>query len=415
MNVYQSFVNILCVRTFIYPSTVVSLAVSMVNMSVKKIISVRTFKFILAVLPLLILLSFNRKPTVLLPELQTIRTVVIDAGHGGKDPGCHGGSSLEKTVCLNMALHLGNFIKENYPSINVVFTRDKDVFIELDERAHIANQANADLFICIHANSASPSAYGVETYVLGLHKTDAQAKIADRENSTIYLEDDKGEKYKELEISPDLIIARQLQLSVFLDQSILFAGKLQGEFKGLGRYDRGVKQAGFLVLYKTTMPSVLIETGFLTNPEEERFLADTSNQRKMSRSMFNAFVKYKETLEGVDNQTNTTNRTVVNGTKPAQTVKVTAATLAPVVFKIQIETSPTSVPPKAARFKGLEVFEYKQDNLFKYTVGAFEGDFNAANNYKNELRENGFSNAFVVAFQNGERISLEKAIKLAKK
>lgn len=361
------------------------------------------------------------------PQLQTIKTVVIDAGHGGKDPGCHGSSALEKVVCLNMALKLGQFIKENYPAINVVFTRDKDVFIELDERAHIANQANADLFICIHANSASPSAYGVETYVLGLHRTDAQAKIAERENSTIYLEDDKGDKYKDLQMSPDLIIARQLQLSVFLDQSILFAGKLQEEFKALNRYDRGVKQAGFLVLYKTTMPSVLIETGFLTNPEEERFLSDTTNQRKMSRAMFNAFERYKNTLEGVDQQTSGGNRTAINPTKSTENnsnsssnstniaPKVTASTLSPVIFRVQIETSPSPFPINSARFKGLEVYEYKQDNLFKYAVGQFESDFEGANKFKNQLRENGFKNAFVVAFQNGERISLEKAIKLAQK
>ncbi len=134
-----------------------------------------------------------------------IRTVVIDAGHGGKDPGCHGASSQEKSVCLSMALELGRSIKKNFPEVKVVYTRDKDVFIELDERARIANKANADLFICIHANSASATAFGTETYVLGLHRTDAQAKIADRENSTIYLEADKGEKYKDFDLSPDAL------------------------------------------------------------------------------------------------------------------------------------------------------------------------------------------------------------------
>ena len=122
--------------------------------------------------------------------------VVIDAGHGGKDPGCNGAHSNEKTVCLNMALALGDLIKKNYPEIKVVYTRDKDVFVELDERAKSANRNNADLFICIHANSAGPAAYGAETYVLGLHRTESQQKIAERENSTIYLEDDGGEKYK---------------------------------------------------------------------------------------------------------------------------------------------------------------------------------------------------------------------------
>ncbi|HLP54500.1 MAG TPA: N-acetylmuramoyl-L-alanine amidase [Fluviicola sp.] len=381
----------------------------------------RIFKWTLAAVPLVLLFSFGETQLKqkLDAELQTIKTVVIDAGHGGKDPGCHGASAHEKNVCLSMALILGKQIKAKYPNIKVVYTRDKDVFVELDERARIANKANADLFICIHANSASPSANGTETFVLGLHKTDAQAKIADRENSTIYLEDDKGEKYKDFDMSPDAIIARQLQLSVFLDQSILFAGKLQAEFKGIGRYDRGVKQAGFLVLYKTTMPSVLIETGFLTNPDEEKFLADTTGQKKMAGAMFTAFEKYKNELEGIDEKTGGGKQTAPAGgneKEPATADKTPEKTTSSkVIFRVQVETSDTKIATNSARFKGLSVYEYKQDNLYKYTIGSFENDLSAANKYKNELREKGFSNAFVVAFQNGERISLEKAIKLAEK
>lgn len=373
--------------------------------------TLRILKWTLALLPLLTVFSFVRTDDKDDTGFDTIKTVVIDAGHGGKDPGCHGASTHEKKVCLAMALQLGKQIKANYPGIKVVFTRDKDVFIELDERARIANKANADLFICIHANAASASAYGTETYVLGLHKTDAQARIADRENSTIYLEADKGEKYKDFDLSPDAIIARQLQLSVFLNQSILFADKLQKEFKSIGRYDRGVKQAGFLVLYKTTMPSVLIETGFLTNPEEEKFLADSTGQYKMAGAMFAAFEKYKSDLEGVDQQTASGKKAVKE--EPKELPREAGGPA--IVFRVQVETSETRIPATASRFKGLKVHEYKQDNLFKYTIGAFENNFAEANRYKTELREKGFSNAFVVAFQNGERISLEKAIKLAKK
>lgn len=342
-----------------------------------------------------------------------IKTVVIDAGHGGKDPGCHGAAANEKLVCLSMALKLGNAIKAKYPGIKVIYTRDKDVFVELDERAKIANRAKADLFICIHANSASPAAFGTETYVLGLHRTESQAKIADRENSTIYLEADKGEKYKDFDLSPDAIIARQLQLSVFLDQSILFASKLQQEFKKLGRYDRGVKQAGFLVLYKTTMPSVLIETGFLTNSGEEKFLGENDGQIRMANAMFSAFEKYKSDLEGVSL---VTNKPIIEEVPeaPKQNLPTTVeANKELVTFRIQIETSEVKLAKNAARFKGFEVMEYQQDGFFKYTTGQFENDFKAANTYKNELRQKGFPNAFVVAFQNGERINLEKAIKLA--
>ncbi len=348
--------------------------------------------------------------------LSVIKTVCIDAGHGGKDPGCHGASSNEKTVCLNIALKLGAKIKSTFPGIKVIYTRDTDVFVELDDRAKIANKNKADLFICIHANSAAAGAFGAETYVLGLHRTESQQKIAERENSTIYLEADGGEKYKDFDLSPDALIARQLQLAIFLDQSISFASKLQGEFKKLGRSDRGVKQAGFLVLYKTTMPSVLIESGFLTNPEEERFLSDTLSQTKMADAMFVAFQKYKNELEGVDE---------MKGVKP--TVPFVLQNNTPVIvndpvvvkddkvtFRVQIETSETKVPLNSSRFKGVPVWEYQQDKLYKYTAGTFENDYEGATKFKNEMREKGFQYAFVVAFQNGERISLDKAIKLAK-
>ncbi|MCO5259075.1 MAG: N-acetylmuramoyl-L-alanine amidase [Crocinitomicaceae bacterium] len=344
-----------------------------------------------------------------------IKTVVIDAGHGGKDPGCHGAHSNEKTVCLNIALQLGEFIKKTYPEIKVIYTRDKDVFVELDERARIANKNNADLFICIHANSAAPTAYGVETYVLGLHRTESQQKIAERENSTIYLEDDGGQKYKNFDLSPDAIIARQLQLSVFLDQSINFASKLQGEFKSLGRFDRGVKQAGFLVLYKTTMPSVLIETGFLTNVQEENFLAKSENQKKMAESMFKAFRKYKNELEGIHVENSVTEqKTTVENQPITNTSNNSTDEKDKVIFKIQIQTSQKKLSLTSNEFKNLQIFEYKQDGLYKYATGHFVNDFKSANDYKNKLRKEGFEYAFVIAFFNGMRIDIEKAIKLAK-
>ena len=409
----------------------------------------------------------------------SIKTVVIDAGHGGKDPGCHGSSAFEKNVCLSMAIKLGAMIKKNYPQIKVIYTRDTDVFVELDERAKIANRNKADLFICIHANSAGEAVFGVETYVLGLHKTEAQQLIAERENATIYLEEDKGAKYKDFDLSPDAIIARQIQLSVFLDQSISLASKVQEEVKKLGRSDRGVKQAGFLVLYKTTMPSILIETGFLTNLNEEKFLNDTINQLKMSNAMFDAFESYRNELEGitvpklkekqkepeeikqvkanpfVKDETTTNDKTDVKPKPKVETVVLPKPkveekmveepnkTVAPVVevkqvevnktnsqtetsqknniekdkviFRVQIETSDKKISLTDARFKGVQVFEYQQDKLYKYAAGNFEGDIKTARNYKNELIKLGFNSPFIVAFFNGERIILEKAIKLAEK
>jgi N-acetylmuramoyl-L-alanine amidase len=355
----------------------------------------------------------------------TIKTVCIDAGHGGKDPGCHGSSANEKTVCLQIALKLGAKIKDAYSNINVIYTRDTDVFVELDDRAKIANRNNADLFICIHANSASPAAYGTETFVLGLHRAESQQKIADRENSTIYLEDDKGAKYKDFDMSPDAIIARQLQLSIFLDHSINFASKLQTEFKQIGRFDRGVKQAGFLVLYKTTMPSVLIETGFLTNPSDETFLKTPDTQNKIAGAMFEAFQKYKAELEGVDvlkgdkkpNSVNPTKNTEGNNeSQYLNSAQANPAKKSVIIFKVQLETSDKKVSLSTQKYAGIKVEEEKDGATYKYVTGNFEGDFTAANTLKNELRKKGFVNAFVYATENGNRIPLEDGMrKLNKK
>ncbi len=346
---------------------------------------------------------------------QGIKTVVIDAGHGGKDPGCHGGFAHEKIVCLEMALKLGAKIKTKYPEINVIYTRKTDVFVELIDRANIANKANADLFICIHANAGSSSAYGTETYVLGLHRTEAQQRVMERENSIIALEDDKGAKYKDFDLSPDAIIQLQLQGAVYLNHSIEFAEYLQKEFKKIGRYDRGVKQAGFLVLYKTTMPSVLIETGFLPNPTEEKFIGSTEGQEKMSSAMFRAFENYKNQMEG---KTVSAGHVEVVEKTPDTQIKEQTAPIADssgLVFRVQIETSDRKIAVNSSRFQGLDVFEYQENNIFKYCTGTFKNDLAGAKNYKNELIEKGFNHAFVAAFLNGERISIEKAIKLAEK
>ena len=340
-----------------------------------------------------------------------IRTVVIDPGHGGQDPGCHGNHSKEKEVTLSIGLKLGSFIENRYPSIKVIYTRKTDVFIELDERAAIANRNNADLFICIHANAGPTTAFGAETYVLGLHKTEAQGKIAERENASIEFEENADKRYEKL--SADAIIARQLQLSVFLDHSIEFAARIQNKFVTLGRSNRGVRQAGFLVLYKTTMPSVLIETGFLTNVDEEKFLADSANQVKMANSIFEAFNEYKLYYE------NANQSVVIEKTEPIDygipdPVVENAGDANQVVFRVQIVTSKENLSLNDQRFKGITVWEYFSNDLYKYTAGVFT-NVEDANKLKNELRAKGFENAFVVAFQGKERITVENAIKLLEK
>jgi len=351
-----------------------------------------------------------------------INTVVIDAGHGGKDPGCHGGFAHEKEVCLSMALKLGKRIKENYPHINVVYTRQTDVFVELIERANIANKANADLFICIHANSGASSAYGTETYVLGLHRTESQQKVMERENAIVSLEDDKGAKYKAFDLTADAMIAIQLQQNVNLNNAIKFAQFLQKEFKGIGRSDRGVKQAGFLVLYKTAMPSVLIETGFLTNPNEERFLGNVQGQDQMAKAMFDAFVSYKSQYEG-----KTITSPVIPPNPPKEPIASEPKPVIPkeegtnktptneVFFSVQILSSDSKVPLSSPKFKGLKVYEYRQNDVFKYYSGIFIKDLSGAKKYREEMVAKGFSSAFVIAFSGEERVSIEKAIKLAEK
>lgn len=344
-----------------------------------------------------------------------LKTVVIDPGHGGKDPGAIGKMMKEKDLVLTVSLKLGALIKEHFPDVKIIYTRDKDEFIELFQRAKIANSNNADLFISIHANAVESTApYGTETFVLGLHKSEAQRKVAERENATIYLEDDGGDKYKNFDMSPDAIIARQLMLGVYLNQSINFASMIQKEFTSLGRNNRGVKQGGLIVLYNTTMPAVLVELGFLSNVNEEKYMSTKEGQDKLTKSIFDAFVKYKSYVDGVDylitHPVKNENKTELIKTTPEPEIDAND-----VVFRVQIETSRTKLSKDNPRFKGNNVFEYMQDGLYKYTVGAHKNDFEAANQLKNELRNNGFEFAFVVAFQGSERINLEKAIKLASK
>jgi N-acetylmuramoyl-L-alanine amidase len=228
-----------------------------------------------------------------------IRTIVIDAGHGGHDTGCLGSDSREKDVALKMALKLGKLIEANCPDVNVVYTRKTDVFIPLIERANIANRAKADLFICIHLNSGPKAAFGAETFVMGLHKSDDNLNVAKRENAAILLEDNYEKNYDGFDPnSPEANIIFSLYQNQFMQQSLSFAAKIQKQFKeNSKRHARGVKQAGFLVLYKTAMPSVLIESGFLTNDGDQRFLNSDAGQASMASSIYRAFKLYKSELE----------------------------------------------------------------------------------------------------------------------
>jgi len=233
-------------------------------------------------------------------NLYKIKTVVIDAGHGGHDAGCLGTHSKEKEVTLAIALKLGKYFEDNYPNIKVVYTRKTDEFVDLFERANIANRAKADLFISLHCNSsANKAAFGSETYAMGLHVSEANLNVAKRENSVILLEDNYEKNYDGFDPkSTEAYIIFSLYQNVNIDKSLFLASKVQDQFTTkLKRYNRGVKQAGFIVLYKTNMPSVLIESGFLSNKNEEEFLTSEDGQENIAKSIYLAFKAYKEELE----------------------------------------------------------------------------------------------------------------------
>jgi N-acetylmuramoyl-L-alanine amidase len=232
-----------------------------------------------------------------------LKRVVIDAGHGGKDPGTHGHFSNEKDIALAIALELGAIINKHLPDVEVIYTRKDDTFLELEERANIANKHNADVFISIHCNSAgNKEVHGTETFIMGLHKNAQNLEVAKRENSVILLEDDYEQKYEGFDPnSAESYIVFSLMQSAFLQNSLQLADKVEHQFKKrVGRKSRGVKQAGFVVLWRTAMPSILIETGFISNEAEEKYLNDKLGQTYVASGIFRAFRDYKMELEAMN-------------------------------------------------------------------------------------------------------------------
>jgi N-acetylmuramoyl-L-alanine amidase len=233
-----------------------------------------------------------------------IKTVVIDAGHGGKDPGTHGLVTKEKDIALKIALEVGKLIKSNIPGVKVVYTRSTDIFIPLNERANIANRNKADLFMSIHcnANANSKAIYGTETYVMGLHKSEDNLEVVNRENAVVLQEDNYEENYDGFDPnSPVANIVFSNYQNAFLENSLKFAQLVENQFKNkAGRKSRGVKQQGFIVLWKTTMPSVLIEAGYLTNKEEEAYLNTQQGRSYIASAIYRAFKEYKQAVESDD-------------------------------------------------------------------------------------------------------------------
>lgn len=366
-----------------------------------------------------------------------LRKVVIDAGHGGSDPGNLGTGRYkltEKDITLDVALRLGAYIEEHYPEVEIVYTRKDDSFPTLKRRVEIANTSDADLFISIHCDAFTKStARGSSTFVMGMHKTQESLRVAMKENAAIYKEENYEGNYSFDPNDPDTYIALTLRQNAYLDQSLLLSSMIQDQFRErVGRVDRGVKQAGFYVISFTTMPSVLVEMGFLTNPEEEDFLNSEKGRVYMASALFRAFKAYKTEmdqtalkLEGSMNEDTASGRSGRNEDAGKESVEeenkidegvnwtrqiVRESVSGRVRFQVQIATSPFQIERKPENFNGLsEVDEYFSDGLYKYVVG-LSSDPDKARHMQEILRNHGFSGAFVIAFYGEERITMAEAL-----
>jgi N-acetylmuramoyl-L-alanine amidase len=273
----------------------------------RKVISIlahiATFVRNIRIKVLLIAITLLNSSASFLTTGTKISTIVIDPGHGGRDPGTSGKNKKEKDIALKISLKFGAYIEKNMPDVKVIYTRKDDRYLALEDRPEIANKAKADLFICIHANSLPGApAFGTETYVMGLHKDKGNFEVAKRENSVMMLDENYKERYEGFDPeSPESYILFTLSQSAYQESSLKFAQKIEAQFKTkAGRYSRGVKQAGFWVLWKTSMPSVLIETGFLSNSKEENYLASDIGQDKIASGIYRAFKEYKTEMESIN-------------------------------------------------------------------------------------------------------------------
>jgi N-acetylmuramoyl-L-alanine amidase len=315
--------------------------------------------------------------------------IVIDAGHGGKDPGRPNPNGIiEKNIVLNIALNLGRELKDD--GNEIIYTRDKDVFLTLRQRAKIANEADADLFISIHCNSFHDSrVYGSETFVYGLHVNKANFDVALKENEVIFLEENFEKNYQGFDPkAPESLIGLTLMQEEYLDQSILLASFVQDNFaKKLNRKNRGVKQSGFWVLHNTYMPSVLIEAGFITNPKEGAYLNSSKAQKDISHNIFNAVKRYKTAL-GIGENYEVEYRPKEN-----------------IVYKVQIAASKRKLELKSYNFKGLkDLSVIKEGRLYRYFYGN-SYDYNKILENKKKAVSKGYRKSFVVTFKNGKIVA----------
>lgn len=357
-------------------------------------------------------------------------TLVIDPGHGGHDAGARGAISMEKNINLTVALRFGKYVEQNMPEVRVIYTRKQDVFIPLHERANIANRANADLFISVHTNAlpAGKVARGFETYTLGMHRAKDNLDVAMRENSVISMEKGFEQTYEGFDpkSSESYIIFEFIQ-GKNMERSVELARMIQCSVcDGACRPDKGVHQAGFLVLRETSMPSCLIELGFITTPDEERLLNDNAKVDDIAKGIYEAFAKYKNKYDrsvsvpyrAANRQESTLPKIVPDSYKAAPAAKkavpaakkaVPAPKDAP-VFKLQIFVGNRNLRKGDAHFKGETEFDsFQEGNLVKYTLGA-STNYNEIYRLRKEKMEK-FPEAFIIAFKNGEKYDVNQAIR----
>ncbi|SHK58560.1 N-acetylmuramoyl-L-alanine amidase [Maribacter aquivivus] len=421
---------------------------------------IKFFSISLVLITALLLLSFTASDEEIKSDDPFI--VVLDAGHGGHDPGNLGNGYLEKKIALNIVLKVGEILSKN-KDIKVIYTRKDDTFIDLYVRGEVANKANADLFVSVHCDSHTSDAHGAGTFVLGLHANKQNFEIAKKENSVIYLEDNYENRYADYDInSPESVIGLTIMQEEFLDQSVALATMIQENFSSkLKRTDRKVKQAGFIVLHQTFMPSVLVETGFLTNKDEGAYLNSTKGQNDMGEAIAKAILHYKE---GVQPTVKSVATTVTKSKAPpvqevvvekveekkeivAETAKEVVAEVDPpkeiistpkveevkevvaevpvvkvkeainekevansIVFKIQLMASSKNVALSSSNFKGLSNLSQEPfKNLYRYMYGETRS-YREAKMMQSQAQEKGYATAYIVAYKLGERIPIQDAI-----
>lgn len=358
--------------------------------------------------------------------------VVLDPGHGGRDFGAVRGNYVEKKIVLEVAQKVGDLLKKD-KSINVIYTRKTDDFLELRERTEIANREKADIFVSIHANAHTTSSpQGTETFIMGMSKNASNLEIAKKENAVITLEDNYQTSYSGYDPSrPESLIGLTLIQEQFVTQSIELASKIQTRFTNdAERKNRGVKQAPFVVLYTAFMPSVLVELGFLSNSEEGAYLNSDEGKNEMARGIANAIIDYKrqyhsasdniqvvkpkQTPVKVDPKKADTIKEAVS--EPAKTSSIDASqpavvTKEGVIFRVQIAASSKNIDLKPANFKGLNnINMLKEDSLYKYFYNETT-DYDHARKALEVAKNKGYTSAFLVAYKNGKKISVQEAIK----